>query len=49
MGKQAPEVKQGINRGRRVYWVSCPKCGPGKEHVAKIAVRNELKAHTCDG
>lgn len=50
MGKrQKPEVKQGTNRGRRVYWVLCPKCGAGQEHVAKVAANNELKAHDCDG
>ena len=49
MGTQAPEVKTGTNRGRRVYWVWCPRCGSGPEHVAKIAARNELKAHKCDG
>lgn len=47
--KQKPEVKTGVNRGRRVYWVWCPLCGNSpNEHVAKVAARNELKAHKCD-
>lgn len=51
MGKKAPEVKTGINRGRRVYWVSYPCCGQpnGKDHVSKAGANFEKKHHQCDG
>jgi len=50
MGRtQAPEIKQGNRGSRRVYWVHCPRCGDGKEHVARIAAKTDLKNHDCDG
>lgn len=50
MGKQrGPEIKTGVNRGRRVHWVQCPRCGAGKDHVSRVAAKNELSEHTCDG
>lgn len=49
--KKAPEVKQGVNKGRRVYWVSYPCCGQhdGREHMSKAGANVDKKNHKCDG
>lgn len=50
MAAKKPEVKQGTNRGHRVYWLHCPKCGTtGPEHVSKAGANVDKKNHQCDG
>ena len=49
MAARKPAIKQGTNRGRRVYWLACPKCGDGPERGTKVAARNDLNNHKCDG
>jgi len=51
VGKKVAEVKQGVNKGRRVYWVTYPCCGQpnGREHVSKAGANHEKKNHECDG
>lgn len=49
MGKRKPEIKTGVNRGRRVYWFACPKCGTGPERLTKVVARKDLNNHQCDG
>ena len=51
MTKKTPEIKQGVNKGRRVYWVTYPCCGQpnGREHVAKAEASRDKREHKCDG
>ena len=49
MARRGPEVKQGTNRGQRVYWMECSSCGAkGKDHVAKVAAGKEKREHECN-
>lgn len=42
-----PEVKTGINRGKRVHWFWCPKCGASPEHPTKAGANRDKRLHVC--
>lgn len=47
MAMKKPVVKTGSNRGRRVYWVECPRCGSGPERGVKVKATQDLRDHEC--
>lgn len=48
MSNRKPEIKNGVNKGARVYWVHCPRCGNSPEVKTKISARLLLNAHDCE-